>query len=80
VHFQIRCSIVSPSAFRQCSFNEAPNKFGLSDVAGGDVLRSPVNTAPLDLWLEGKIGAQTEPSVSLQRAATVAATGAPAIG
>lgn len=33
--------------------NELRDLFNLGDLEGGDVLSKPVNTQPLDLWLEG---------------------------
>ena len=35
--------------------NEARNQSGLGDVAGGEVLRAPVNTAPIHLWEQGTL-------------------------
>ena len=35
--------------------NEARNQSGLSDVDGGDVIRAPVNTAPISLWEQGEL-------------------------
>ncbi|MCP3849624.1 MAG: phage portal protein [Gammaproteobacteria bacterium] len=37
------------------TINESRNMIGLIDVDNGDVIRSPVNTAPLDQWLQPKI-------------------------
>lgn len=41
-----------------CTPNEVRNRYlGLEDIEGGDELRAPVNTAPLDRWIDGQIGA-----------------------
>lgn len=34
------------------SVNESRNLMGMADAPGGDVLRSPVNTYPMDAWLD----------------------------
>ncbi len=36
------------------SVNESRNLMGMSDVEGGDMLRSPSNTYPMDAWLDFK--------------------------
>ncbi|MEA3273814.1 MAG: phage portal protein [Pseudomonadota bacterium] len=38
--------------------NEARNMIGMSDIAGGDTLRAPVNTQPLPTWLEQEPASQ----------------------
>jgi HK97 family phage portal protein len=35
--------------------NEARNQAGLSDVSGGDVVRMPVNTLPMQQWEQGDL-------------------------
>ena len=40
--------------------NELRNRYlGLEDVDGGDLLRAPVNSAPIDRWSKGEIAATT---------------------
>lgn len=42
--------------------NEARNQNGLQDISNGDILRAPLNTAPLDFWASDfKPGALPEP-------------------
>lgn len=55
------------------SVNEARMRIGLGSVAGGDVLRSPANTWPLDAWLDARprssdsVAAQADASTRILR-------------
>lgn len=40
--------------------NEARNQSGLSDVKGGDTIRAPVNTVPMEAWEQGELFAERE--------------------
>lgn len=49
--------------------NEARNQAGLSDVSGGDVVRMPVNTLPMEQWEQGELnfgGERAAPVIEAQ--------------
>jgi HK97 family phage portal protein len=46
--------------------NEARDYLGLPDIPDGGILRTPVNTAPLGLWAEGKVGKPNGNGAALQ--------------